>query len=74
MANKKVENKNVIADDLLKPLVEVLADALKGVNALDDSMKELLKTSLEIAKTTPLDSLKNIQKVEKGLKNLRKRH
>jgi len=67
---KKLENKQLLADDLLKPLVDVLDEALKRIRLMDDELKNLIKTQEKLAKTTPLDSYENIKTVEKSIKDV----
>ena len=69
---KKLDNDRLISNDLLKPLVEVLDEVLKRLGLMDDELKKVIKTSQELAKTTPLDSYENTKKVEKSLNDVEK--
>ena len=69
MANKKVENKDIIQQGLFNSTIENAKELLKVLGVLEDQFKDILKTSKAIADSSPLDSYKGIKDTEKAIKN-----
>jgi len=69
---KKLDNKKLVDDNILIPLLDRLEEAVKKIGEMDDALKDVLKTQEKLAKSTPLDSYEGLQKVEKGIKDVEK--
>jgi len=72
MANKKIQNKDLIADNLLQPTIKEFEELLKVVNLTQQSFEELLKQSLKNAKAKPFDGYANLKDISKGIEDVDK--
>jgi len=72
MANKKIENKDLIADNLLQPTIKEFEELLKVVNLTQTALEELLKQSLKNAKSKPYDGYANLKDIASGIEDVDK--
>ena len=72
MANKKIENKDLIADNLLQPTIKEFEELLKVVNLTQTAFEELLKQSIKNAKSKPFDSYANLKDIAGGIEDVDK--
>jgi len=69
MAKKKLSYSDIAENDkILDPLIKELEQVNKLLGLTADGLKLVAKESAEIAKSTPLESFENIEKVEKSIK------
>lgn len=70
MAQKKISYSDIAENDkILDPLIKELEQVNKLLGLTADGLKLVAKESAEIAKSTPLESFENIEKVEKSIRN-----
>lgn len=67
MAKKPIEYKQIAQPKLLSPLQKEAEELNKTLSTTEDIFKAIVKEANKIAQTTPLDSFKNVEKVEKSL-------
>jgi len=68
MAKKKLSYDQIADNNLLDPLIEELKQVNKLLGLTAEGLKLVAKESAEIAKSTPLESFENIEKVEKSIR------
>lgn len=69
---KKLKYSEIADKDVLSPLIKEVEMLNTQLEKAAINMKELGKDSAKLAKSTPLDSFENIEKVEKGVQNTKK--
>jgi hypothetical protein len=73
MADSKKISYNQIADpNLFEPLIKELTEINKLLGVTEDNLKKVLSTSADLAKTTPLGSLADMEKKEKAISDATK--
>ena len=70
MANKKIENKDLIADNLLQPTIKEFEELLKVVKLTEEAFKDLLQQSIKQAKANPFEGYANLKDIAKGVEGV----
>lgn len=70
MADKKLSYGQIANKNLLNPLVKEIEAVNNVLKLTEKQLKEVIAIIAEMSKKTPLDSLKNITKVQKGVDQL----
>lgn len=72
MANKKLSYDQIAEPKVLEPLIKEVEELNKLLGITSESLKNVIDQGVKLAKSTPLDSYENIEKVEKGIENTKK--
>jgi len=70
MAKKKLTYDQIAEKNLLDPLIKELQEVNSLLKLTAEGLKVVAKESAEIAKSTPLESFDNIEKVEKSIRKV----
>ena len=72
MAKKKIESKDVVANNLFDPTIKSANELLESLNAIEAQLKDLLKASLALARNKPLSGYDGVEDTERGLGGVKK--
>lgn len=70
--SKPISYNQVAKPNLLEPLKKEILEVDEALQKASESLKGMIAEANKVAKTTPLDSFKNIEKVEKGIEDTTK--
>jgi DNA repair exonuclease SbcCD ATPase subunit len=72
MAEKRIEYKDIAAEDLFKPATDSAKELSAQLDKLEADLKDILKVSVELSKSNPLAGYKDIQEAEKAFSDVKK--
>ncbi len=71
-SSEPIDYKQIAKPNLLEPLRQEIKATDEALNALENTLKSSIAEAANLAKTTPLNSFANLEKVEGGLSNVTK--
>lgn len=72
MAEKRIEYKDIAAEDLFKPATDSAKELNAELDKLEAELKQILKVSEQLASTNPLKGYEDIKNAEKAFADVKK--